>query len=157
MRHVLRDKKKFRAADKILRQELCHFQDAYVKELASQELHSVAHKALESLQNHWDGLLIFVDHPEIPMDNNLSERMLREAALGRKNYYGSGAVWSGDLTAALFSIFQTARRNGLDPVKYLTVYLQAVANNHGKVPTDIDCFLPWNLSEDQKAAWKPPP
>lgn len=54
-------------------------------------------------------------------------------------------------------IFQTARRNGLDPVKYLTAYLQAVANNHGKVPSDIDRFLPWNLSEDQKAAWKPPP
>ena len=154
---VLNDKKKFRAADKILRQEISRFQDAYVKELALPELHPVACKALESLRNHWDGLLIFVDHPEIPMDNNLSERMLREAALGRKNYYGSGALWSGDLTAALFSIFQTARRNGLDPVKYLTAYLHAVADNHGKVPSDIDRFLPWNLSEDQKAAWKPPP
>lgn len=154
---VLGDKKKFRVADKILRREIGFFQNAYIKELTLPNLHSVAHKALESLQNHWDGLLIFVDHPEIPMDNNLSERMLREAALGRKNYYGSGAIWSGDLTVVLFSIFQTARRNDLDPVKYLTAYLQAVANNHGKVPADIDRFLPWNLSEDQKAAWKTPP
>lgn len=153
---VLTDKKKFKLADAILRRGIDCFKSDYTNELALQDLHPVARKALESLVRHWSGLLIFVDHPEIPMDNNLSERMLREAALGRKNYYGSGAIWSGDLTAALFSIFQTARRNGLDPVKYLTAYLHAAANNHGKVPADIDHFLPWNLSEDQKTAWKPP-
>jgi transposase len=154
---VLVDKKEFRLADAVLRREIDCFKSAYTNELTLQNLHPVARKALESLVRHWSGLLIFVDHPEIPMDNNLSERKLREAALGRKNYYGSGAVWSGDLTATLFTIFQTARHNGLDPVKYLTAYLHAIANNHGKVPADIDCFLPWNLSKDQKAAWKPPP
>jgi len=91
------------------------------------------------------------------MDNNLSERKLREAVLGRKNYYGSGSVWSGDLTAALFTIFQTARHNGLDPIKYLTAYLHACANNHGNPPRNIDDFLPWNLSQEQKISWKIPP
>lgn len=154
---VLHNKKGFKLADTILRKEISYFQGSYVKELASEDMHTIARKALESLQNHWDGLLIFVDHPEIPMDNNLSERKLREAALGRKNYYGSGAIWSGGLTAALFSIFQTARHNGLDPVKYLTAYLHAAANNRGKAPANTDDFLPWNLSQDQKAAWKRPP
>jgi transposase len=156
-RDVLRDKERFHLADTVLRQEISRFQDAYLKELSKKEVHPVARKALESLQRHWDGLLVFVNHPEIPMDNNLSERKLREPVLGRKNYYGSGAVWSGDLTVALFTIFQTARHNGLDPVKYLTSYLHAAADNHGNVPTNIDSFLPWNLSQEQKIAWKHPP
>ena len=90
------------------------------------------------------------------MDNNLSERKLREAALGRKNYYGSGATWSGDLTVALFTIFQTAKHNGLDPIKYLTAYLHAAANNDGKPPNNVDDFLPWHLSSEQKTAWQLP-
>ena len=154
---ALAEKEKFEAADTLLRQEIGCFRNAYVKELLSRDLHPAARAALESLRNHWSGLLIFVDHPEIPMDNNLSERKLREAVLGRKNYYGSGAVWSGDLTAALFTIFQTARHNGLDPIKYLTAYLHACADNHGKAPVNIDDFLPWNLSQEQKISWKIPP
>jgi len=151
---VLADKEAFEIADKALRQELDILRASYVKELASDKLHPRARRALKSLAEHWEGLLIFVDHPEIPMDNNLSERKLREAALGRKNYYGSGAIWSGDLMVALFTIFQTARHNGLDPIKYLTAYLHAAANNGGKPPENIDNFLPWQLSVEQKIAWK---
>ena len=106
------------------------------------------------MRKHWSGLLLFVDHPEIPMDNNLSERKLREPVLGRKNYYGCGSQWSGDLTASLFTIFQTARLNQLHPKKYLKAYLQAVALNQGKPPDNLDDFLPWNLKEEQKSAWK---
>jgi hypothetical protein len=29
------------------------------------------HKVLQSLLDHWSGLTLFVEHPEIPMDNNL--------------------------------------------------------------------------------------
>lgn len=153
---VLADKEEFKVADKALRQELDIVRESYVKELASDKLHPRARKALKSLAEHWEGLLIFVDYPEIPMDNNLSERKLREAALGRKNYYGSGAIWSGDLMVALFTIFQTARHNGLDPIKYLTAYLHAAANNGGKPPDNIDNFLPWQLSLEQRMAWKHP-
>lgn len=147
---VLSNKKEFQVADKILRKALNRFRRIYLKELKSESSHPIARKALESLRNHWKGLLIFVDHPEIPMDNNLSERKLREAALGRKNYYGCGSIWSGDLTAALFTIFQTAKLNHLHPKEFLKSYLQACARNRGKPPDNIDDFLPWNLSEDQK-------
>ena len=43
----------------------------------------------ESMKNHWKGLTLFVDHPEIPMDNNLAERELRGPVVGRKNFYGN--------------------------------------------------------------------
>ena len=103
-----------------------------------------------------EGCTLFVDHPEIPMDNNESERRLREPALGRKNYYGSGSIWSGALTAICFTIFQTVLKNNLDPNKWLFAYFEACAQKGGRPPEDIDTFLPWNLSDPQKQAWELP-
>ncbi len=42
----------------------------------------------------------------------------------------------------------------LHPKKFLKAYLEACAENRGKPPDNIDNFLPWNLSEEQKSAWK---
>jgi transposase len=33
----------------------------------------------------------------VPMDNNTAERDARLAVVGRKNFYGSGSLWSGQL------------------------------------------------------------
>ena len=153
---VLSDKDKFQAADQALRKVLDSFRESYVKELKSRGKHPLVCKTLESLRNHWSGLSIFLDHPQIPMDNNLSERKLREPVLGRKNYYGCGSQWSADLTVALFTIFQTARLNHLHPKEFLKAYLEACAENRGKAPDNIDDYLPWNLSEEQKSAWQYP-
>jgi len=65
--------------------------------LADPKLREPCRKALQSLQSHWSGLTVFVDDPKIPMDNNASERTVRGPAMGRKNYYGSGSLWSVSL------------------------------------------------------------
>ena len=85
------------------------------------------------------------------MDSNTSERRARGAAVARKNFYGSGALWSGQLTAASFSIFATLALWGLNPRKWLTWYFEHCAAAAGKVPGDITMFLPWNLSPQKKA------
>ena len=87
------------------------------------------------------------------MDKNESERRLRDPAVGRKNYYGSGSVWSGALTAILFTIFQTLLKNNIDPQKWLFAYFEACAQNGGCSPDNPDEFLPWNLSEQHKELW----
>ncbi len=120
-------------------------------ELADPALRAPARKALTSLQEHWSGLTQFVADPRIPMDNNLSERRLRGPALGRKNYYGSGALWSGRLAATLFSILATLQLGQINPRLWLNWYLQSCAEAGGQVPDDIEPFLPWNLSEDMRA------
>jgi hypothetical protein len=101
--------------------------------------------------------ILFVDHPEIPMDNNEAERRLRNPVVGRKNYYGRGSIWSGVLSATLFTLFQTLLKNHLDPQKWLLAYFQACAEQGGHAPENIEAFLPWNLSEPQKALWRHPP
>ena len=102
------------------------------------------------MKEHWEGLTIFVDEPAVPMDNNKSERTLRIAALGRKNYYGSGAEWSGKLAAGMFSILATLKKWRINPRKWLRAYLQACAQAAGKVPKDVDRWMPWNLTAQQK-------
>ncbi len=106
-------------------------------------LNSDAYKALKSLARHWDGLMLFLDNPAIPLDNNEAERLLRTSVVGRKNFYGSGSLKSGALAECAYTILLTAAKNGLNPLTYLRAYLNACANNSGKVPNNISCFFPW--------------
>jgi len=119
-------------------------------ELADPQLHPARRKVLESLGDHWTGLTVFVEHSEVPMDNNTAERTQRGVVVGRKNYYGSGAVWSGQLAAMLFSLLQTLCLWQLNPRAWLTAYLTACAEAGGAAPADVERFLPWNLSVEQR-------
>ena len=67
-------------------------------------LSKVKYKILISLKEHWKGLSVFVDYPEVPMDNNAGEKSIRNPVTGRKNFYGSGSLWSSQLAAIMFSI-----------------------------------------------------
>jgi transposase len=84
------------------------------------------------------------------MDNNASERRGRGPAVARKNFYGSGSKWSGELAATAFSIFATLSMCQLNPRKWLTWYFERCAAAGGKIPADIEEFLPWNLSDEKK-------
>ena len=77
--------------------------------LADPVLAAPAVKVLESMQTHWDGLTVFVDHPWIPMDNNTAEPGMRGPVVGRKNFYGSGSQWSGQLAAGMYSLDDDAQ------------------------------------------------
>lgn len=99
-------------------------------------------KILLSLQRHWGGLTLFVANPDIPMDNNWAERLIRLAVLGRNNYYGHHARWSGELAAMVFSLIETCHLNHLNPFHFLLAYFTACAQ-HGRPPSDLTPFLPW--------------
>jgi transposase len=147
---VQKDAAAFAEADGSLRQAVAEMKTQMETELARADLATPCRKALESLQEHWEGLTRFVDDPRIPMDNNTSERRARGPAVARKNFYGSGSEWSGQLAAAAFSIFATLSMGKLNPRKWLTWYFEECAAAGGKVPADIQRFLPWNLSDEKK-------
>src|ERR1035441_614867 len=87
------------------------------------------------------------------MDNNTAERVQRGPVVGRKNYYGSGAVWAGRLAATMFSLFQTLRCWAVSPRAWRTAYLQACAELGGKAPAEVTCWLPWKLTTEQRECW----
>ena len=82
---VLSDPEAFREKDRAMRDAVEAMAKQRDRELEDPDLRKPARKALESLRNHWEGCILFVDHSEIPMDNNESERRLRDPAVGRKN------------------------------------------------------------------------
>ena len=115
--------------------------------LADSALAKPAAKVLQSMANHWPGLTVFVDHPWVPMDNNTAERAARLAVVGRKNFYGSGSEWSGQLAATMYSLLMTVKLWGLNARVWLSAYLQACADNGNQAPQDINAFLPWAMDE----------
>jgi len=120
------------------------------RELEKQSLHVAQRDVLNSLKNHWPGLTVFVQSPQVPMDNNVAERRMRNPGMGRKNYYGSGSQWSAELAAMMFSLFQTVLLWKLNPHHWLYRYLTACAENSGRPPADLSPFLPWEMSEERK-------
>ena len=77
---------------------------------------------------------------------------MRNPAMGRKNYYGSGAEWAGRLAMMMFSILATLKLWKINPRLWLTWYFESCAAAGGKAPADIHQFLPWNLSDERRAA-----
>ncbi len=120
------------------------------RELEKGSLHGAQRDVLNSLKNHWLGLTVFVQYPQVPMDNNTAERRMRNPGMGRKNYYGSGSQWSAGLAAMMFSLFQTILLWKLNPYHWLYSYLTACAENRGQPPADISSFIPWKMSEERK-------
>lgn len=148
---VLEHPVEFAARDEKLRRAVDEMVEKMKAERENESTHHACKKVLDSLDNHWDGLTVFVDRPDIPMDNNKAERQVRGPVTGRKNYYGSGSEWSGRLAAVLFSIFQTLGLFDLNPRRWLEMYLRACADNGGKAPLDVHDFLPWNMTRQRLA------
>ena len=114
-------------------------------------------KVCQSLLNHWPGLTLFVDNPQVPLDNNIVENTIRGPVNGRKNYYGSASIWSAQLAAAVFSLFKTLALWQINPRHWLTAYLSACADNGAKAPLDITPFIPWHMNAARCAELARPP
>jgi transposase len=119
-------------------------------------LHSAQKKVLKSLKNHWQGLTVFIERPQVAMDNNTAQRSVRNPVTGRKNYYGSGSVWSAHLAARMFTLLQTVMLWGLNPRHWLYAYLKACAENGGKSPLNLSPFLPWAMDEERQQNFSQP-
>jgi transposase len=147
----------FVEADTQLRDALAHMEMQRDEQLADKDLPAVCRKVLISLKDHWEGLLIFVEHPEVPMDNNAAERALRGPVVGRKNFYGSGACWSGQLAVMAFSVLQTLLLWQMNPKTWLERFFRACAEHGGTALDDVSGFLPWEMGEDDLAQYRRAP
>lgn len=75
--------------------------------------------ALSYMLERWDALTLFLEDPRIPVDNNATERALRGVVLGRKNHYGSKSKRGTEVAALFYSLIETAKLRGVDPLTYL--------------------------------------
>jgi transposase len=96
-------------------------------------------KAIKYALSQWLALTRFLEDPRLPLDNNKSERALRVAALGRKNFLWVGHDKAGQNLAALYSLVATCEANNVNPRAYLTDVLIRVQSHPA---TDLDALLP---------------
>ena len=107
-------------------------------------------KALRSLLNHCEGLCVFVERPQTPMDNNRAERLLRGPAIGRGLSFGSDSEKGAEFTAIMYSTLGTLLMNGIDVLRWLEAWLTACAENGGRPRDDLSHWLPWSMGEERR-------
>ena len=122
------------------------------KELAGPAGSDRRAKPLASLIRHRQGLSVFLGRPEVPMDNNLIERLQRRAVIGRKLSFGSDSLEGAAFSATMYGIFGTLRMNGICIRSWLDDWLAACAMNGGAPPDDLSPWLPWSMDPDRRRA-----
>ena len=75
--------------------------------------------AIRYALGRWAALTRYLDDGRIEIDNNAAERAIRGVALGRKNYLFAGSDTGGERAAAIYTLIETAKLNGLDPEAWL--------------------------------------
>jgi transposase len=103
--------------------------------------------AIRYALDQWNELSLFLTDARLPLDNNVSERALRIAALGRKNFLFVGNDTAGENLAGLYSLIATCETNGINPVEYLADILLRVQTHPA---SRIDDLLPHNWSPPER-------
>ncbi len=104
-------------------------------------------ESLGYLRNHWDPLQLYLADGLMPIGNNDVEQLMKQIALGRKNWLFIGSVAAGERAADFLTLVSSAVRNGLDVWAYVKDVLdQLLAGS-----TDYHCLRPdiWRASHGE--------
>lgn len=83
-------------------------------------------EALNYLSNHWTELRLHLTDGRLPLDNNLVEQLMKQVAIGRKNWLFIGSIPAGERAANFLTLVSSALRNDLDPYDYFRAVLDAL-------------------------------
>jgi len=101
-------------------------------------------QAITYALKRWEALTRFLDDGRICLSNNAAERALRGIAVGRKNWTFCGSDAGGERAAAIYTLIETAKLNGIDPQAWLADVLGRLPDHPASRVAEL---LPWN--------WKP--
>lgn len=109
------------SATKLRMQMLPHFEKMrfFAMNLVSQcsEKSSLGRAITYFLKNYKE-FILFTKNPEIPIDNNPQERLLRNPVIGRKTWYGTHSKRGAETSAILFSLVESCKLNKINPREY---------------------------------------
>ena len=79
------------------------------------------------------------------ISNSLAENCIRPFVIGRKNWLFSGSPKGADASAGIYTLVETAKANGLAPMKYIKYILSDMPGSAFlEHPEYLDDYLPWN-------------
>ena len=105
-------------------------------------------KALAYGRKRWIALTRFLDDGRAEVDNNIAERAMRSVAIGRKNWLFAGSEAGGERAAAIYSVIETAKLNGIEPQAYIGDVIAKIAD--GWPASRWDELMPWNWAAPQR-------
>ena len=90
-------------------------------------------------------LRVFLDDPQIPLDNNLAEQAIRPFCVGKKNWKLIDTVHGAKASAILYSIVETAKANDLNIYQYFKHLLTEIPKHMDDTNLDfLTSLLPWS-------------
>jgi transposase len=98
-------------------------------------------RAIDYSLKRWLALTRFLDDGRLCLSNNAAERALRGIAVGRHNWTFAGSDEGARRAAAVYTLIETAKLNGIDPRAWLADILARLADYPAKQLPDL---LPWN-------------
>ena len=81
--------------------------------------HEKTRALARELLNDWDTFWVVLDHPELPLTNNIAERALRHWVIARRISYGTRNPQGSRAFTLLASVIETCRQRGHSPWLYL--------------------------------------
>ena len=99
-------------------------------------------KALAYGRKRWMALTRFIDEGTAEIDNNSAERAMRSIAIGRKNWLFAGSRAGGERAAAIYSVVETCKLNGIEPQAYIADVIEKIAN--GWPTSRWEDLMPWH-------------
>ncbi len=99
--------------------------------------------AIDYLLSRWETLTRFLTTPGAPLDNNVTERLLKSSILHRKNSMHYRTQRGADVGDRFMTVIETCRANGANPFDYML----AVVRNQDAVKADPASWMPWNYKQ----------
>lgn len=108
---------------------------------------SLIGQAIAYSLNRWDKLTAFLTDGRLEIDNNRSERSIKPFVIGRKNWLFANTPRGAKASAAIYSMIETAKENGLHPFRYLMYLFEQLPQLPDlREPNALEVFMPWSSS-----------
>ncbi|MDQ0111947.1 IS66 family transposase [Paenibacillus harenae] len=118
----------------------------WLKQQRSQTLpKSLVGKAIAYSLNQWEKWTAFLKDGRLEIDNNRSERSIKPFVIGRKNWLFANTPRGAKASAAIYSVIETAKENGLLPFQYLKYLFEQLPQlPDSQNPEALEPYLPWS-------------
>ena len=106
-------------------------------------------KAVNYTLGQWKYLENYLLDGRCEISNNRAERSIKVFVIGRKNFLFCDTVNGAKSSATIYSVIETAKENGLNPMNYLTYLFEKIPNMDLKDnPDALKDLLPWGQLPD---------
>ena len=94
-------------------------------------------RAIKYTLRLWDGIMLYTTEGFLQIDNNLAERLIRDLAVGKKNWLFAGSHQAAPNAAIMYTFLGTCKLQGIDPEAWLTDVLSRIKQTPAGKMTDL--------------------